>query len=43
VSDGETRRFQAGDLVEILDIAPSMGHITWIGKEPVILLFSNFP
>jgi hypothetical protein len=43
VSDGETRRFQAGDLVEILDMAPSKGHITWIGKEPVVLLFSNFP
>ena len=42
-SDGQTRRFQAGDLVEVLDVAPSKGHITWVGDEPVIMLFSNHP
>jgi hypothetical protein len=40
-SDGETRQFQAGDLVEVLDVAPSKGHITWAGSEPVVVLFSN--
>lgn len=40
-SDGETRRFQAGDLVQVLDVAPSKGHIFWVGDEPMILLFSN--
>jgi hypothetical protein len=43
VSDGETRRFQAGDVVEVLDVAPSRGHITWTGDEPVLALFSNHP
>jgi hypothetical protein len=42
-SDGETRRFQAGDIFEVLDVAPSKGHITWAGDEPVIMLFSNHP
>jgi hypothetical protein len=43
VSDGKTRRFQAGDIFEVLDVAPSKGHITWVGDEPVIMLFSNHP
>jgi hypothetical protein len=42
-SDGETRRFQAGDVVQVLDAAPSKGHIFWVGEEPMILLFSNHP
>jgi hypothetical protein len=42
-SDGETRRFQAGDILEVLDVAPSKGHITWVGDEAVIMLFSNHP
>jgi hypothetical protein len=42
-SDGETRRFQPGDIVEVLDVAPSRGHITWVGDEPVAALFSNHP
>jgi len=42
-SDGDTRRFQAGDLLEVLDVAPSKGHITWIGDQPSIVLFSNHP
>ena len=40
-SDGETRRFQAGDVVEVLDVAPSKGHIFWVGDEPLIALYSN--
>ena len=42
-SDGETRRFQTGDVFEVLDVARSKGHITWAGDEPVIMLFSNHP
>ena len=42
-SDGVTRRFQAGDIVEVLDVAPSKGHITWVGDEPAVALFSNHP
>jgi len=26
VSDGETRRFQTGDVIQVLDVAPSKGH-----------------
>lgn len=40
-SDGETRRFQAGDVIEVLDVAPSRGHILWVGEEPMVVLFSN--
>jgi hypothetical protein len=43
VSDGETRRFEAGDVLEVLDVAPSKGHITWAGEESVVALFSNHP
>jgi hypothetical protein len=43
VSDGQTRRFQKGDVIEVLDIAPSKGHITWVGNEPVVTLLSNHP
>jgi len=42
-SDGEIRQFQPGDIVEVLDVAPSKGHITWVGDEPSVLLFSNHP
>ncbi len=43
-SDGDTRRFQAGDVVQVLDVAPSKGHIAWVdGDEPVIQLYSNHP
>ena len=42
-SDGTTRRFQRGDIVEVLDVAPSKGHITWVGNEPVITMYSNHP
>jgi hypothetical protein len=40
-SDGDTRRFQAGDVVDVLDVAPSKGHTTWVGDEKAIALFSN--
>jgi hypothetical protein len=42
-SDGQTRRFQAGDVLEVLDVAPSKGHVTWMDAQPVVLLFSNLP
>jgi hypothetical protein len=42
-SDGETRGFHAGDVIEVLDLAPSKGHITWIGDEGSVVLFSNHP
>ena len=43
-SDGEARRFQRGDVVEVLDVAPSRGHVTWVdGGEPVTQLYSNHP
>jgi hypothetical protein len=42
-SDGETRGFHAGDVIEVLDLAPSKGHITWIGEEGSVVLFSNHP
>ena len=42
-SDGETRRFEAGGVVQVLDVAPSKGHTTWIGDEPVVALYSNHP
>jgi hypothetical protein len=40
-SDGDTRQFRAGDVVDVLDVAPSKGHITWVGGEQAIALFSN--
>jgi len=42
-SDGETRRFQRGDVLEVLDVAPSKGHITWVGDEGNVVLFSDHP
>src|SRR5512138_397004 len=33
-SDGETRRFQTGDIIQVLDVAPSKGHVTWVGDDP---------
>jgi hypothetical protein len=40
-SDGETRRFEPGNVVETLDYAPSKGNLTWVGGEPAFALFSN--
>src|SRR5262245_44724546 len=42
-TDGQTRRFQTGDVFDVLDVAPSKGHITWVGAEGAIALFSNHP
>ena len=42
-SDGETRQFEKGSVLEVLDIAPSKGHTTWVGGDPAIALFSNHP
>jgi hypothetical protein len=41
-SDGETRKFHPGDILEVLDVAPSKGHVTWAGGESLITLFANF-
>jgi hypothetical protein len=40
-SDGETRRVETGDVVEVLDVAPSRGHVFWVGEKPITLLYSN--
>jgi len=42
-SDGHVQRFRAGDIFEVLDVAPSKGHITWVGDEPYVVLFSDHP
>ena len=42
-SDGEKRQFRAGDIVEVLDVAPSKGHISWVGDEGVEALFTDHP
>ncbi len=42
-SDGETRQFKAGDVLQVLDVAPSKGHTTWVGDDPVVALYSNHP
>jgi hypothetical protein len=42
-TDGQTHRFQTGDVFEVLDVAPSKGHITWVGAKGAIALFSNHP
>jgi hypothetical protein len=42
-SDGETRQFKAGDVLQVLDVAPSKGHTTWVGNDPVVALYSNHP
>jgi hypothetical protein len=42
-SDGETRQFQRGDVMEVLNVAPSKGHITGVGDEGAVALFANHP
>jgi hypothetical protein len=42
-SDGEKREFHAGDIVEVLDVAPARGHISWTGDEGVEALFTDHP
>jgi hypothetical protein len=38
-TDGETRRFGAGDVIRAEDTAPCKGHITVAGDEPVLVMF----
>jgi hypothetical protein len=42
-SDGEIRKFQPGDIFEVLDVAPSKGHILWVGDSAYVVLFSDHP
>jgi len=42
-SDGVIRQLKAGDILEVLDVAPSKGHITWVGDQPYVVLFSDHP
>ena len=42
VSDGELREFQKGDILEVLDVTPSRGHITFT-ESGAELLFMNHP
>jgi hypothetical protein len=37
-TDGETRRFAAGDVIRVEDTAPCKGHITVAGDEPVLVM-----
>jgi hypothetical protein len=41
-SDGELREFQKGDILEVLDVTPSRGHITFT-ESGAELLFTNHP
>lgn len=41
VTDGETRRLHAGDMVLLEDITPCRGHITVVGDKPGFLLFAR--
>jgi hypothetical protein len=38
-TDGETRRFRAGDVVRVDDTSPCKGHITVMGDKRVFLMF----
>ena len=42
-SDGVTRQLKVGDILEVLDVAPSKGRITWVGDQPYVVLFSDHP
>jgi hypothetical protein len=42
VSDGELREFQKGDILEVLDVTPSRGHITFT-ESGAEVLFTNHP
>jgi Cupin domain len=41
VTDGETRKLHAGDLVQLEDNTPCKGHITVVGDQPGFLLFAR--
>ncbi len=38
-TDGETRRFQPGDVLRLEDTPPCKGHITVVGSEPGFFMF----
>lgn len=38
-TDGETRRFQSGDVLHLEDTAPCKGHITVVGDTPGFFMF----
>ena|SRR5215813_9139868 len=40
-TDGETRRFSAGDVARVEDTAPCKGHIAVVGDKPVLLMFAR--
>jgi hypothetical protein len=40
-TDGDTRRFSAGDVVRVEDTAPCKGHITVVGDKPGLLMFAR--
>ncbi len=40
-TDGETRRFQPGDVFRVEDTSPCKGHITVVGDKPGFLLFAQ--
>jgi hypothetical protein len=42
-SDGMTLELHPGDLMDVLDVAPSKGHIVWVGDQPYVVLFSEHP
>jgi hypothetical protein len=42
-SNGETRQFHPGDIFEVLDVAPSKGHILWVGDSAYVVFFSDHP
>jgi len=40
-TDGETRRFRAGDVVRVEDTSPCKGHITVVGDKPGFLMIAR--
>ena len=41
VTDGETRRFAAGDVLRVEDTAPCKGHISVVGDEPSFTMIAR--
>ena len=40
-TDGETRRFRAGDVVRVEDTSPCKGHITVVGDKPGLFMVAR--
>jgi uncharacterized cupin superfamily protein len=38
-SDGQARRFAAGDVISVEDASPCKGHISVVGDEPLLAIF----